>query len=111
MIVIGLKLELPWIWHFIKYIPLPGIKASAMGVINRMAEAGTVAVKNTKEAPKGSNKTILSKMFPEDGSEQPFTDDVLAAESCNIIIAGSDTTAMALTYLVFEVLRDPEVKA
>lgn len=48
-------------------------------------------------------------MYPQDGS-QPFPDSVIAVESANIIIAGSDTTAMTLTYLVYSVLQNPEIR-
>lgn len=46
---------------------------------------------------------------PEDGA-QPLSDSLIAKESSNIIVAGSDTTAMTLTYLVYAVLGNPDVK-
>ena len=48
-------------------------------------------------------------MYPENG-EQPFSDELMAEEAANVIIAGSDTTASVLTYLVYEVLRHPLIK-
>lgn len=50
-------------------------------------------------------------MLPEDESEQPLSDAVIALESTNIIIAGSETTAVALTYLTYVVLKNPDLKA
>ena len=38
-------------------------------------------------------------------------DAVVGQEAINITVAGSDTTATTLTYLVYEVLRHPEIKA
>lgn len=68
------------------------------------------AVLNTKAAPKGSAKTFFSNMYPENG-EQPFPDSLMADEAANLIIAGSDTTAMCLVYLIYSVLCHPEVRA
>ena len=113
MILGGIKLELPWLWHFVKHIPVPGLHASHMGVTHRLREAGEVAVMNTKAAKKGSATTLFCKMYPDDDDPdaEPFlSDTLLSDEASNIIIAGSDTTAMALTYLVYEVLRHPEIK-
>ena len=108
MICVGIRLELRPLYHLSNIIPLPGIGRS-IDVANRFRKAGGLAVTNTKLAPKGSTKTLFSKMYPEDG-QQPFPDSLMAEEAGNIIIAGSDTTAMALTYLVYLVLRNPDVK-
>jgi cytochrome P450 len=108
MIYAGLKLELPWVFHFIQTIKLPGIHRPG-DVIIRMEKEGEIAVVNTKAAKKGSAKTLFSKMMPDDG-EQIFSDSLMAREASNIIIAGVDTTAMTLTYLVYEVIRHPEVR-
>lgn len=106
--MVGLKLELPIIYHFLNIVPLPWVERPA-ATAERLEKAGERAVENTKAAPKRSAKTLFSKMYPEDG-EQPFSDELMAKEAANIIIAGSDTTAMALTYLVYEVIQHPEVK-
>lgn len=109
MIFIGVRMELPLIWNLVHRIPLPGVgKPDAL--FERFSEYGKVAVENTKAAPRGSAKTLFSKMLPEDG-EQPFPDSLIAQESANIIIAGSDTTAMALTYLIYAVLIAPDIKS
>jgi cytochrome P450 len=108
MIYAGLKMELPWLFHLIQSIKLPGIDRPG-DVSLRMEKEGEIAVANTKAAVKGSANTLFSKMMPEDG-EQLFSDSLMAKEAANIIIAGVDTTAMTLTYLVYEVLRQPEVK-
>jgi cytochrome P450 len=108
MMMVGLKLELPIIYHILNTIPLPWVERAAAAA-ERLEKAGEKAVQNTKEAPKGSTKTLFSKMYPEDG-EQPFSDELMAREASNIIIAGADTTAITLTYLVYEVIQHPEVK-
>ena len=109
MLYAGIKLELPWIFHFLNTVPIPGVERPGSAT-ERLEAEGERAVVNTKAALKGSATTLFSKMYPEDG-QQPFSDDLTAKEAANIIVAGADTTAMTLTYLVWEVLSQPKVKA
>lgn len=102
-------MELPWVFHTLNTIPIPGIEKPG-SVANRLEAHGDRAVVNTKLSLKGGAKTLFSKMYPDDG-QQPFSDDLIAKEAANIIVAGADTTAMTLTYLVWEVLSHPDVKA
>jgi cytochrome P450 len=108
MILAGIRLELPLVWALISHVPLPRI-GRPVALFDRFAQYGQIAVRNTKAAAKASIKTLFTKMIPEEG-EQPLTDLVVSMESANIIIAGADTTANAITYLVYEVLGHPDVK-
>ena len=107
MIYAGIKSELPWVFHFLNRFPMFGLEKPGT-TADRLEAAGERAVENTKAALKGGTTTLFSKMYPEDG-QQPFSDDLIAKEAANIIVAGADTTAMTLTYLVWEVLSHPEV--
>lgn len=83
MVLLGIKGELPWLWPFIKNIPIPGIGVSVLGMIHRIRAAGEIAVKNTKGASKGSAKTLFCKMMPEDENDseaQPFFSDALLSD-------------------------------
>ena len=95
MMNIGIKLELPLVFHFLNSVPVPGMERPGV-VAERLEAAGGKAVINTKAALKGGSKTLFSKMYPEDG-KQPFSDEILGREAANIIVAGADTTAMTLT--------------
>lgn len=108
MVLIGVRQELPWLWYLIMYLPIPGL-GRPNDMFNRFDRYGETAVSNTRSAKRGSAKTLFSKMLPEDGS-QKLPDSVVRMESANIIIAGSDTTAMALTYLVYSVLKHPKIQ-
>ena len=109
MVFAGARSEMPLIYSLIGNLPLPVIGRPS-DIFSRITKYGEVAVENTKAASKGRVKTLFSKMYPEDGAEQPFPDWLIAQESANIIIAGSDTTAMTLTFLVYAVLQNPDVK-
>jgi len=108
MIAVGIKLELPLLYWLLNWTPIPAVRR-LMRVADRLRDAGYKAVENTKRASQEGFKTLFSKMYPEDGT-QPFSDDLMADEASNIIIAGTDTTAMTLTYLVYEVLQNPGIK-
>ncbi|KAF2166629.1 hypothetical protein M409DRAFT_23262 [Zasmidium cellare ATCC 36951] len=107
MIFIGVRQELPWLWYLIMYLPIPSI-GRPNDIFKRFDVYGETAVKNTKAAKPGSAKTLFSKMVPEDGT-QKIPDSIVRHETANIIIAGSDTTAIALTYLVYSVLKHPNI--
>lgn len=110
MTFFGVRMELPWLWYLVMYIPLPGI-GRPNDLFKRFSTYGETTARNTapKAAAEGSAKTLFSKMVAEDGSQR-VSDEVVRNESANIIIAGSDTTAVALTYHVYAVLKYPEVQ-
>lgn len=108
MVLIGVRQELPWLWYLVMYLPIPGL-GRPNDMFKRFDRYGETAVSNTRSAKPGSAKTLFSRMVPEDGS-QKVPDHVVRMESANIIIAGSDTTAMALTYLVYSVLKHTEIQ-
>ncbi len=45
------------------------------------------------------------------GEKLQHSEDSISQEACNLAVAGTGTTAIALTYLVWAVLRHPEVQA
>ncbi|KAG6037782.1 hypothetical protein E4U41_004737 [Claviceps citrina] len=111
-LVLGaLRLELPWTWPLVRRIPLPGLGSPA-SLFARIRDYGSIAVRNTKKRSQRGIKTLFAEMLPQDDrdQEQPLSDAVIALESSNIIIAGGDTTAAALTFLVYAVIREPRVK-
>jgi cytochrome P450 len=108
MVTVGIRLELPFLWHILYRLPIPAIQFFMHGN-DRVIQAGSRAVQNTKNAATGKGQTIFSMMYPEDDAPL-FPDSLMAEEAANLIIAGSDTTAVALTYLIYSVLANPDVK-
>ena len=108
MLVVALRLELRPIYEVISIFGAPVIGKPSV-LTDRIREAGRRALFNTKTASKGSSETLFSKMYPENG-QQPFSSVLMAEEAANIVIAGSDTTATVLVYLVYEVLRHADIK-
>lgn len=100
MPLIGLRTEMPWIARLVELFAEPW---------TRYNQYGREAIEHTKFAKKGGHPTLFSKMVSEDGSEAMIPDQVIEQEAANMIIAGTDTTAMSLTYLTFSVLKDKNV--
>lgn len=55
--------------------------------------------------------TLFTKVFQDHGKEEGLSPVELRGNASAYIIAGSDSTAVTLTYLVWSVCRDPKVKA
>jgi cytochrome P450 len=74
-------------------------------------EHGSLALKYMREDD-GSTLNVFGQMIEaSDKSEKTLlTSDDVREEAKNFIIAGSDTTAVTLTYLVWAVLKDPNLQ-
>ncbi len=90
----------------VQRLPIPALQ-HALSLLDRLLEVGLIAVRNARAS---SEKTIFSKMIASSEKTQQLSDTIIAQEACNLTIAGTDTTAIVLTYLVWTVLRRPDIK-
>lgn len=104
----GLGVEFD-LWFFVRYFSVPGI-GNLKKILARMLEEGYRAVEATKNSAKGGSHTLFSKMVPDDGSEAPLSDSVVANEAIGDIVAGSDTAVAGIVYTIYAVLSHPDVK-
>lgn len=109
MPLIGLRLELPLLYDLFMLLPLSASR-KFKELFKRYEVYGAQAISNTRNASKGLTKTLFSRMVPEDGS-QFLPDSVVEKEAANVLIAGTDTTAMTLIYLTYAVLKDETVRS
>jgi cytochrome P450 len=74
-------------------------------------EYGGKAVRNMQDQS-GSSRNLFSQMLAEAENEknETLSEDSVRLEAGNLIVAGSDTTAVTLTYLVWMVLKDPKLQ-
>lgn len=86
-----------------EFLPIPAFKRF-IGLFDRFEEYADTAIANTRSAAKGKTKTLFSKMINNEGQVLP--EQVIRQEAVNIMIAGVDSAAMTLTYLVYAVLAD-----
>lgn len=73
---------------------------------------GALAIRNMRSG-QGNNMNLFGQMLAagDDYEKAALTDKAIREEAGNLIVAGSDTTAVTLTYLVWAVLRDPALQA
>ncbi|KAL2206956.1 cytochrome P450, partial [Sarocladium strictum] len=100
--------ELPWLRTLVNWIPLRSIQEmDADDVVQRLAED---TMKRSREAGIGSTN-LFSKIVAESEKDKTaLTDYEVAFEAGGLTVAGSGTTAVTLSYLVWAVLSHPEIQ-
>ncbi|KAK0111924.1 hypothetical protein ONS96_001191 [Cadophora gregata f. sp. sojae] len=112
MMFSGLRSELGFVATILSHLPIPAVQFWLQSA-KRIAAYGTEAIaKNKALADRGETKdTLFTKMLREsDEKTGTLSDADIQREAGNLIVAGSDTTAVTLTYLVWAVLKHPEIK-
>ncbi|KAJ5382079.1 uncharacterized protein N7496_004507 [Penicillium cataractarum] len=105
----GISAELPLLGFIGRHVPIPSIKVMFRAG-DYLTEYGRRAVKHSR-ATSDSARNIFSGIIGE--SEKgggALTDLDVITEAGNLIVAGSDTTAVTLTYLVYAVLSNPRLQ-
>ncbi|KAF3761067.1 cytochrome P450 [Cryphonectria parasitica EP155] len=73
---------------------------------------GSIAIKNMRSASGNMRSLFGQALVQADSAEQSqLTDDTVRHEAANLILAGADTTALTLTYLLWSVLKRPDLRA
>ncbi|KAJ5110639.1 hypothetical protein N7532_001174 [Penicillium argentinense] len=93
------------------YIPIPPFSTSAAAGkrIGMYAYQSIQRYKNHLAAnPANPTSTLFTKIF--DVEKSGLSDADIRSEAQGYIVAGSDTTAVTLTYLVYSVCRDPRIR-
>ena len=87
-------------------MPIPALR-NAVGAFRRLEIYGdrAIAQYRSMERKGGCRKTLFTNM-----AEGALDDSTIAREAQNLIVAGTDTTSVTLTYLIWAVLRNPRVK-
>ncbi|CAH0023585.1 unnamed protein product, partial [Clonostachys rhizophaga] len=105
--------ELSWFYPILRHLPFKSIR-NIMNAHNIVFGHGALAVRNMRSANDGlSTANLFSQMLGQaDGQEKTeITDIAVRTEAGNLIVAGSDTTAVTLTYLIWAVLKQPQLQA
>lgn len=110
----GIRSELPFAISIMRFLPFRAIKHQLQAT-DRLLSYGSAAIeRNMFLSDRGEVKhTLFSKML-DVNSDDERTDSLpmedIKREAANLIVAGSDTTAVTLTYLIWAVLSYPAVK-
>ena len=103
-----IRADFPWVYQVLKRIPLEAFKRVFQS-LPYLHEFATPAVTASKK--EGDKANLFATMFAnaEKGDEQLDDLDV-KVEATNLIVAGTDTTAVTLTYLQWAVLQRPALR-
>lgn len=111
MVIASIQVEFPTLTAIVRRLPIPPVQ-QVFGIYKRLNDYGAVAVRSAKgfNVHGSSLKTTMFAKMTDSSGKLGLADAQIAQEAGNIMIAGSDTTALTLTYLVWTVLRNPSVK-
>ncbi|KAK4503268.1 hypothetical protein PRZ48_006696 [Zasmidium cellare] len=105
----GIGAELPLVRAIGKRLPLK-ITRELWQTNEIMDEYARIAVRNMKAT--GGGKNIFANMMAESekGEEGALDDRDVEVEATALFVAGTDTTAVSLTYLIWAVLGRPDLR-
>ncbi|KAF6838503.1 cytochrome p450 [Colletotrichum musicola] len=109
-IMTTLYAELPLVYHLARLLPIKSIQ-NVLGA-QKIVEAHAVrAAANLRQ--NGHSANLFGNMLAEceAGEKSDLTPEKIQSEAGNLIVAGSDTTSVSLTYLVWAVLKRPDLQA
>ncbi|KAH6995761.1 cytochrome P450 [Ilyonectria sp. MPI-CAGE-AT-0026] len=102
--------ELPLLCSLLQWVPIKAVQ----DLVNSDDKVQKLAEETMRQAQRGGigMTNMFSKLVAENEKDsQSLTDYQLAFEAGGFIVAGSGTTAVSLTYLVWAVLSNPDVQA
>jgi len=105
----AVRAELPWLYDTFTSLPLPlAHKVKRMWDDSR--KQGYRAVDNAR-SQNIDRRNIFSTILRERNKEEtPLSEQDIATEAQSLLIAGSDTTGITMTYLIWCILQRPELK-
>ncbi|KAM3068116.1 hypothetical protein ACMFMG_011165 [Clarireedia jacksonii] len=99
----GIQAEFPTIFTIGEFFRIPFFNSPN----SRMVQYGSIAIKNAK-SQSSAKPTIFRKILAESEKENGAISDLeVWKEAGNLIVAGTDTTGITATYLVYNVLKNP----
>lgn len=114
LMLASLVAEFPRLVPLLSYLPIPYVRWMENAVANKTNYGHQSIQRRKRMALSGELKTdrpgIFDKMFAA-GEKQVMPDAAMGAEAGNLIVGGSDTTGVTLTYLVWATLKCPEAHA
>ncbi|CAG9981744.1 unnamed protein product [Clonostachys byssicola] len=110
---ITLKNEFPLLYSFCRYIPLRSVQ-TFLNSSNELYFYGGRAVANLRQH--NSEKTMFSNIVTQTEESKlenrngiALSDDAIRIEASDFLLAGADTTSNTLTYVVWSILRCPDL--
>ena len=107
----GLRISFPALVRLSAWVSLPVFKEAyaASERLKSYAQKSVQRYQKILEAdPSNSPRTLFAKLYQ--AGEEGLSPQEIVAEAQAYIVAGSDTTALSLTYLVWAVCKDDAVR-
>lgn len=107
----AIRVTFPTLIKIAGYVPLPIFKASAEAgkrLVMYAAQCVRRYQEHLAQNPSDPKPTLFTKLFDTEKSGMSFAD--IRQEAQSYIVAGSDTTAVSLTYLTYEVCKSRRVQ-
>jgi len=110
LIGVILRVEMPLAYSLLSFIPNKRIRQITTAN-NVITSYGATAIRNMRSGSGNAQNLFGQMMNTSDKQEQKMlTDANVREEARTFIIAGSDTTAITLTYLIWAVLKQPDLQ-
>lgn len=103
----GIGAELPWVRAIGRRLPLRAAWRM-FGANDYLMEYGKLAVKNMKANQESQN--VFAQIMAESDKGERLDETDVILEALAFMVAGTDTTAVSLTYLVWAVLSQPQLR-
>jgi cytochrome P450 len=106
----AIEVELPLVGFILKALPLRRTR-EMFSANQTLLDYATVAIRKSKSNKKMNNifSAVLGELEKTDGAALTELDVVM--EAANFILAGSDTTGISLTFVIWNILLRPELKS
>ncbi|KAF2120519.1 cytochrome P450 [Lophiotrema nucula] len=105
----GIRAELPWAWALFRALTL-GLWDPLQGPDDRLREHSQAIMTSLRDRKLNKRNLFFGIQAQEEESSTPHSIAYAAYEGQSLIVAGSGTTAVTLTYLVWAVLKHEEVR-
>lgn len=102
----GIGVELPWVRTILRRVPIPALQ-ELFNANHKLLSYGTQAVTNARSS---KSNVFTGPIAEADRGLDIFTDEDVRIEAAALIVAGSDTTGITLTYLTWAVLQRPDLR-
>lgn len=111
-----LRYELPWLHRLLSWLPeslQPPRGPDAQLVLREYGLRAVAGLRSKADADGAEARTNLFKgvLDAAEAGEEWLTEAAVQADAKSMIFAGSETTAVTLTYIVWAVLKRPELRA
>ncbi|KAJ5986960.1 sterigmatocystin biosynthesis P450 monooxygenase [Penicillium sp. IBT 35674x] len=104
----GILSELPFSGCIVPYIPLRSVQ-EMFGNGEALLRYGQSLLNNSRSNSEFSRNIFTGLLHASQKDGASFNDIDVAIEAGNLIVAGSDTTAVTLTYLIWAILSRPKI--